>query len=167
LCRISKKMEIKIAQPSDWQKYKEIRLKSLKESPQAFGGSFDNESQQSDDEWREKIIKSNRFFVLAEEEGIVAGVAGAKQIDADNGIIIAVYLVPEARGKGYSKEILSIVLQELENRKAKIVTLTVNTKQEAAVRAYKALGFQIIKTNVDEKLGDGLLHDEYVMEKVL
>jgi ribosomal protein S18 acetylase RimI-like enzyme len=157
-------MQIKIAQPPDWQEYKEIRLESLKESPQAFGGTFANESSQTDDQWKERITDNRRFFVLAQEGGATIGITGAKKVGDTDWTIVAVYLTPESRGKGYSKQLLSSVLQELKSRGAKLVTLTVNTEQKSAIKLYQGLGFQITDTLKDEKLGDGLLHDEYVME---
>lgn len=38
-------MEIIKLPVSDWEKYKEIRLRALKEDPQAFGASFEDNAK--------------------------------------------------------------------------------------------------------------------------
>ncbi|HEX9058661.1 MAG TPA: GNAT family N-acetyltransferase [Clostridia bacterium] len=152
---------------TDWQKYKSIRLQALKDTPQAFGQTYDDAAKKTDSHWKEVLSQENRFFVITEINGEAVSVAGAKQIADDTWFIIAVYTKPEFRGKGIAKETMRTVLDELKKRKIKKAELWVNVDQEAAIALYKNLGFSIVKTISDQKMGDGLLHEEYVMEKAL
>ena len=37
---------------ASWERLRALRLESLRESPQAFGGTFESEAQRSELEWR-------------------------------------------------------------------------------------------------------------------
>ncbi|MDP2284085.1 MAG: hypothetical protein Q8L06_08090, partial [Pseudohongiella sp.] len=41
--------------PSDWQRYKSIRLRSLENSPDAFGSTFERELTLTDEEWQARV----------------------------------------------------------------------------------------------------------------
>jgi ribosomal protein S18 acetylase RimI-like enzyme len=160
-------MNSRLATASDWKLYKDIRLEALENVPQAFGQSYTDAANQPDSHWQDILSQENRFFVLTEENGIVVSVAGTKQITDDTWFVIAVYTRPAFRGKGIAKETIQEVLNELQKRGIKKAELSVNVDQEAAIALYKGLGFSITRTAADQKMGDGSLHDEYVMEKVL
>jgi hypothetical protein len=62
---VSKLIIIKRVTSLDWQEYKKIRLEALKKEPQAFGSSYDKEKERSENEWKEKIAKSENFNSLS------------------------------------------------------------------------------------------------------
>ncbi|MET3538437.1 GNAT family N-acetyltransferase [Chryseobacterium limigenitum] len=54
-------------------------------------------------------------------------------------------IIPEHRGKGLVRKMYDYILPILQNRKACILTLEVLEKNEAAIRAYTNLGFNITR----------------------
>ena len=39
----------------DWELYKNLRLRSLQESPEAFGSTYERESEFTDERWRDRV----------------------------------------------------------------------------------------------------------------
>jgi ribosomal-protein-alanine N-acetyltransferase len=82
-------------------------------------------------------------------------------------MIVAVYTLPEFRGKNLSKELIERIINEAKKNGATTVSLMVNLMQESAVKLYEKMGFKTIKIEKDQKMGDGKVYDEYYMEKSL
>lgn len=161
------KISFKKVSPDDWQKFRDIRLKGLQTDPQAFGGTFESESQQNEEYWKERFSNPERCFYAAEDGNIFVATAGSKKIAEDNWMIVAVYTLPEFRGKNISKELIERIIGEAKKAGASKVSLMVNPQQENAVSLYKKMGFEIIKIEKEQKMGDGKFYDEYYMEKEL
>lgn len=152
-----------------WQQYKSLRLRALKEDPQAFGSSYKKELQYSDKKWQSRLTGGD-LIIFANLDQQLVGMAGAYQTDADqksqSSTIFGVFVVSEARGKGVSRKIMKALLRLLKDRGVAQVNLTVNKDQLAAIGLYRKLGFQVIREK-KVVLGDGLEHAEIVMTKRL
>ena len=151
--------------PSDWEKFREIRLKALQTDPQAFGGVFEIESKLDEASWKNKFSVANRHYYAAEVDGIFVSTAGVKDTGNNNWMLIAVYTAPEFRGRNISQDLTEVVMKDAKILGAKTISLMVNIDQKIALIMYKKNGFKIIRIEKDQKLGDGKLHDEYYMEK--
>lgn len=147
-------IKIEIAQPSDWEAYKEIRLEALKNSPEAFGSlpeRFEKESKKSKLAWQDPLLDQMKFMVLVKKGENPQGIALATKKRNKKGnewwIISEVYLTPKLRGTGIARKILEKIINEIKNRGGKKVTLNVNKAetQRSAFELYKKLGFRPIK----------------------
>ncbi len=154
--------------PERWNEYKTLRLRALKDDPQAFGSSYAKEVAYSDEKWREKT-NDNVFFACNGND--LVGMMGIWQSEDDKNNKVAnvfgVYVIPEFRGKGISKMLMQSLVEELKTSpNISKLKLTVNKDQVSAVKLYEAFGFKTMK---EEKalLGDGNYYDEYLMEKDL
>ena len=54
-------MDIRRLTPQDWQIWKQLRLEALKNAPESFGSSYEEELRWSDLEFQNEINKSNIF----------------------------------------------------------------------------------------------------------
>jgi ribosomal protein S18 acetylase RimI-like enzyme len=160
------KITFKKVLPEDWEKFKTIRLKGLQTDPQAFGGNFEAESQEDEAYWRERL-NSERCLYAAQEDASFVAIVGAKKITQDNWMLISVYTLPEFRGKGLSKELMSRLIEGVKANGAKKISLMVNVGQRSAINLYKKMGFEILRTEKDQRLGDGNTYDEFYMEKAI
>lgn len=154
--------------------YRDLRLRALKEEPHAFASTHASQKDDSDEIWGERLKRyqeeNGNWMVFAAISQKLVGMLGAYQtkedIKTNAANIIAVYVAPEVRGKGISKLLMERVLQKLKASKIITVKLSVNTSQTAALRLYERFGFSNIGKE-NKKLGDGQMHDEYLMEKDL
>jgi ribosomal protein S18 acetylase RimI-like enzyme len=160
-------MNIRITVPDDWQKFREIRLMGMNTDPQAFGGDLTEEKNRKEPQWRERLGSPERLFYIAEEGDRFVSMAGAKKIADKRWLLVGVYTRPEYRGKGLARQLIEKVITELQHKGVDAIRLMVNIDQKDAVHLYEKLDFKIVKTLKDEKMTDGSLHDEYLMEKGL
>ncbi len=128
--------------------FHEFRLAGLKQCPEAFGSTYDEELQFSAAEVESRFLGSGDDFVLgAYEEWNLVGMVGlqrATRIKRRHGAFVwGMYVAPVARGKGIG----DALLDELVARAKKIdgllqLHLSVITKCQAARRLYVAHVFE-------------------------
>ena len=101
-------IEIAELSPEEWRAYKELRLRALKEEHEAFGSSYEEGLQTTDEEWRKKLLESQEgkrmWYLFAKENNHLVGMIGAhtergKKVE-HLANIVGVYVVSESRGKG-------------------------------------------------------------------
>lgn len=167
--------EIKIVMlnPNDWELYKDIRLKSLQNEPQAYLSSYARSSTELDEKWRERLELAQEgkrqwlSFVKAGEE--IVGMAGAwiTEEESETAEIISVYLAQKYRGQGIGKRLMEHLISTIkQNSDIKRLTLEVNSTQPSAVKLYESCGFRVTgKSN--RILGDGKEYEELLMQLVL
>jgi len=51
--------QIKLLKPSDWVMWKTIRLEALKNHPEAFGSSFEEEHERTDADWKNSLTTAD------------------------------------------------------------------------------------------------------------
>ncbi|SRR5258706_3395754 len=166
------KIEIITLQPNDWLQYKELRLKALKEEPQAFVSTYEENLKHPDEFWQkrleEALIGQSQCLLFAKVKNNLVGMVGGFVGDGkDNAEVIAVFVIKEFRGQGISKILMNELIKTMKhNNVIRRLLVGVNPEQAAALNLYISLGFKIIKK---EKmiLGDGKEHDSYEMEMLL
>ena len=87
-------------------------------------------------------------YVVAEQEGVLLGFAGA-HIILDEGHITNVAVIKEARGHGLGRLLMDALMQLAANLGARYLTLEVRASNAVAVALYRSLGF--IKVSVRKK----------------
>lgn len=166
-------MEIVKLPLSKWKSYKNLRLKALKEEPQAFGASFDENSKYSDNEWKRRLNNAlegkNNWLFFAKENDKLFGMIGAyleKGVE-DVATLISMFVSKEQRGRGVSRALMEKLLLELsKNNSLKKVKLTVNIIQKPAISLYESFGFKK-KGTQKFRMGDDKIADEFRMERAL
>ena len=156
--------------PSEWKRYKDIRLEAFSESPQAFLISFNEAENEPDEKWKaalEDAEKGNRWLIFAEKEGEIIGMTGAFISEEYKGKntakIIEVFVSSRARGLHVGRMLLEAMIEKLRKLGMERVILVVNKEQIPAYSLYKSLGFKGIE-DMNIMLGDGKSHEELVME---
>ena len=87
-------------------------------------------------------------YVVAEQEGVLLGFAGA-HIILDEGHITNVAVIKEARGHGLGRLLMDALMQLAANLGARYLTLEVRASNAAALALYQSFGF--IKVSVRKK----------------
>lgn len=136
-------VEIKPLSPEDWRLTRQLRLDSLLDSPQAFGGSYEATIQRTEEQWREWPTGGQPFaaFLDGRPVGIACGVpSGDPRIDH----LIAMWVEPEARGRGAAPALIDAVAGWARDRGRDLLELDVYESNAAAHRAYLKCGFAVI-----------------------
>lgn len=169
-------ISIKKLQTSEWQKYKDLRLEALADSPTAFGSSAEEEAKRPDEYWRGRIDNGNHkplnLIIFAEFNGELIGMVGAF---AENKVKIqhiadvwGMYVKSKFRGQGVGKFLLESLLNELRaSQEIKKIKIAATSTNQAAVGLYEKLGFQVVGELKKELLVDGEYYDELLLEMYL
>lgn len=76
------------------------------------------------------------------------------------------YLLPSLHGRGLGKHMLDHVERRAREAHCRVLMLTVNKRNEKAIRVYQLAGFRVREEIVID-IGSGFVMDDYVMEKAL
>ncbi|MBA3813908.1 MAG: GNAT family N-acetyltransferase [Alphaproteobacteria bacterium] len=148
----------------DWALWKHIRLEALKLHPEAFGGSYEEESLWTDEEFKKGLVKSDIFGAFVDNK--LVGVAGffiyGLQKLKHRGMLFTLYVKKENRGFGIATQFMETVIEHARTRVLQL-HCTVITGNESAIRLYQRHGFQIFGTEPRSlKVGE-TFHDLHLM----
>ena len=127
--------------PENWTRYKAIRLRALKDSPDAFGSTLERELGFSDEQWQERLRNPETgTFVATSVGGKDIGLAVGAPYDGTAGLF-AMWVAPEARNMGLGKAMVEAVCDWARTEGYSIVSLDVAIENAAAISLYRAMGF--------------------------
>ena len=168
-------LEIKPLPPEEWHKYRELRLNALKQSPNEFIRSFEEEAPIPKEVWVKKLEeaqKGKNFWLFF---GMEVGHDPVAMISASLGegdkishiaTIAGPYVLPESREDGLSVKLIKTVIQELsKNPEVRKARAFIAMDQRDLVAAYGSLGFNIMGELVGEIKTEKGYMNEYILEK--
>ncbi len=166
-------MEIIKLPAEDWQEYRNLRLRALKEDPEAFSSTYAESAVLPDGRWKSRLLDARRgersWLFFAREAGKLVGMIGAfiDEASPEAATIVSVYVPAEERGKGISSRLMEWMLRELSSNAAlKRATLAVNRAQLPAVSLYEKFGFRCTGAEMAQ-MGNGTVAEELIMERPL
>lgn len=138
---------IRRLEPHDWHSYRALRLRSLQDSPDAFGSSWDVEDALPSEHWSGRLsaaaVSGNDCPLVAEAGGKPAGLAWAK-LDAHSDALVNLFqmwVAPECRGLGIAAALLRDAVRWARSKNAQAMQLGVTCGDTPAARLYARAGF--------------------------
>ncbi|HPE70289.1 MAG TPA: GNAT family N-acetyltransferase [Thermotogota bacterium] len=154
----------------EWELYKDVRLRALKESPDAFRSVFSREKKRSDPDWKEtyarEVSSGNAFFLVAMVGKRSVGL-GLARVDPDKsrkGFLHSVWVDPEFRGRGMGRAMMHMALEWLKGRGVEQVQLSVTLRDSPAMRLYRSLGFHPVGEAEALRKDSGFLLQEMLLD---
>ncbi len=140
-------MNIRTLGPEDATAFQELRLFALKESPSAFGSSYEEE--------RDRTAKQIEAFIAGSPERTIFGciannkLVGVCGVGREQGLkerhiafIRSMYVSPTTRGNGVGRDLLLAAVEKAAQWSGvEQVSLAVTATNEAAVNLYRSCGF--------------------------
>ncbi len=125
--------------------FRDVRLRALEESPDAFGSTLAREQAMSREEWIEIALRNldPNVLVLAVHEGRAVGIAGGYAIPDRPGssALWGMWVDPSHRGGDTAQLLVDAVIEwASENGKA-VLELWVVVTNRRAIRFYERCGF--------------------------
>ena len=139
-------IDIEVISEDDWQLMRDVRLRALRDSPQAFGSTLAREESFREQHWRMRL-RSSPWFVARRAEQPDRRVIGlASMISepgsaADDRHVVGLWVDSDARRHGVGTALLRAVATAARAQEARTVSLWVADDNDAAVRLYGRLGF--------------------------
>lgn len=139
-------MQIRVLTDTDAAAYHAVRLRSLREHPEAFGASYEEEQGMPLTHVATLLTNPDvRVFGAlkdAELVGIVAVVQNRRIKTRHRAMIAGMYVTPETRGRGVGRALVAAALDFARSCEAlEDVTLAVTVGNEAARYLYAQAGF--------------------------
>jgi RimJ/RimL family protein N-acetyltransferase len=131
-------VEVRYAEPEDWALVRDVRLRSLQDSPSAFASTHESEAAFTRAEWVERC---RRPAVLALASGRPVAVGSGFEDEPGLCRVVAMWTDPAWRGQGLAGRVLDLVLAWAHERDLR-AHLDVAVTNRGARRVYERHGFR-------------------------
>jgi len=122
----------------EWRTARAVRLRALRESPEAFASSFEEEVDRPDTWWVEGMTKLAWF--VAEDDAQVVGVVAGMPL-GDHTEVVSMWVEPAHRGRGAADALVSALAGWAEAQGDAGLCLAVASDNGRARRFYERIGF--------------------------
>ncbi len=135
-------IEIRVGSVADWQRLREVRLRALREEPDAFGSTHAGELTLDDASWQARASSGRQFFALDGERVVGTAAGWAEPVGpADARCLVGMWVDPEYRGHGLAGRLVDAVASWARADGARTLRLEVALGNSAARAAYLRRGF--------------------------
>jgi ribosomal protein S18 acetylase RimI-like enzyme len=162
-------MEIRFLNSEDVVVYRDLRLQALKESPTAFGSSYEQECCFSLTDFAARLRphddSANGIFAAFDDTDKLIGMLGFSRESrlkrSHIGSLWSMYVLPEFRRQGVGAALLDEALSHARQLDGlRQIILTVTTNNLAALSLYRSRGFERFGLERNALFFDGTYFDE-------
>jgi len=156
--------------PNDWQMFRDVRLKALREHPDVFLRSYETEKKLSEAEWKNTLDGIGKCVMGLFDNDQLIGLAAVFPRPNDsggyNGLMAMDYIDAEYRGRDLSKLLYKARIDWAKNQSSFKKLMTSHREgNEASRRANQAFGFKFMdKTLTEWPDGSKALEYNYELE---
>ena len=139
-------MQIRRLEISDASVYRELRLRGLREHPDAFTSSFEEENLRPPADTEKRLAAASDTVMWGGFiEGALAGVVGmtreTRLKNRHKATLVAMYVAPEYGGRGLGLALVNTVVQAAGAAGVELLVLTVTEGNRQAAALYERAGF--------------------------
>ncbi len=145
-------LEIRPFTENDVEAYARLRLQGLRQNPEAFGSSYEEEKDRPVEELKPRIADQPEKFTLGGwADGTLVGMVGfyreTRLKTHHKGIIWGMYVDSTMRGQGIGKQLMQAAITRARMIEGLVqIHLTVVSTNASARRLYIGLGFELYGT---------------------
>lgn len=129
---------IRQLQSDQWETYRDVRLASLRDAPEAFEMSFEDAIDFDESDWRDGFALPSWFAFISDEP---VGMVRVARIDEELPHLISMWVAPSARGSSAAGRLVDCVLAWARAAGKSGVALRVVTSNARAQSLYRRCGF--------------------------
>ena len=158
---MSKKVEVSLLTPKEWERLREIRIRALIENPEAFGANLVEVKAQSKEVWLKLFEKED--YLIASVNGVDVGMLYIEVLNGDHGAtcwIGGCWSDPAYRGKGLLRAMMNFVDQQ--DSGWQVQGLGVWIDNYSAIAAYEKLGFVKMGEDTPSTRQPGKFHQRMI-----
>ena len=158
------RIEIRRLATADAVAYRDLRLAALRDSPEAFGSTFERESAEPLAWFRHRLGNGLVFGAFRSFEllGIAGFVRREGEKEAHKGLLVGMYVRPDARDAGIGRQLIEAVIGYARQH-VELIQLSVVSGNERARRLYAGLGFVEYGIEKNSLKQRGHYYDEILM----
>lgn len=162
--------QIRAFSPHEWRTYKDLRLRALADSPDAFGSTLAAERDRSDAEWSSRLASGAGsdldLPLAAEEDGEPVGLAWGRVDRSDPSLayLYQMWVAPDYRRLGAGQLLLEAIIAWAKARNVSYLDLGVTYRDSPAMRLYRRAGFEPLGQPEPLRPGSDLLGQSMRLE---
>ncbi|MDB5899746.1 MAG: GCN5-related N-acetyltransferase [Ramlibacter sp.] len=137
-------MRVRMMGPADALLYRALRLRALREHPDAFTSSYEEDRGQPVEAAAQRL-RAHPFwgaYRLAELYGFVGMERELRPKNRHKATVMGMYVAPEAGGQGVARALLDALIAHARLNGIESLVLTVTDGNQRAQRLYEAAGFR-------------------------
>jgi ribosomal protein S18 acetylase RimI-like enzyme len=128
--------------------YREVRLRALRDTPSAFGSTYQRESQFSAEEWIERagnLCTGRSVGYLAFDNDEYCGIAACflNEEDCSKAELVSMWVAAQHRRTGTGRMLVDTITMWAKAHEAKSLLLLVTSSNDAAMQFYRRIGFSL------------------------
>jgi ribosomal protein S18 acetylase RimI-like enzyme len=139
-------MQVRRLTQADAPAYRALRLRGLREHPQAFTSSFEEDAAQPAEAAQQRLAANRSSFWGAFDGDTLCGVVGLdRETRAKNrhkATLVGMYVAPEAAGRGAGRALVDALLTQARDEGLRLLVLTVTEGNSRAMQLYERCGFR-------------------------
>jgi len=149
--------------PQEWPLLRQLRLRSLRDAPDAFGQRYENAAAEPEAEWRSAARASSNgdrraWFICrnsAADDGAadVIGLVQARRRPPVDCLVFSMWVAPGARRSGAGRALIDAVEQWAIGWGGRRIVLWVFGANDGALRFYERIGFRVLVDGPDVESG--------------
>ena len=169
-------MLIRELNQADAQEYHQLRLRALKEHPEAFADSYELQLDtplETVKQFLREASASQDVFVLGcfVEDRLIGTAYFSRRSwpkKRHQGVLMEMHVASEQQGHGYGRALLSESIQRARGIPGlERLILSVEAKNEVAKKLYESMGFKTFAVEQQSMYLNGVYHDEEIMVLIL
>ena len=148
----------------DWSVMRQVRLAALRDTPDAFWATHDDEVDRPESWWREFAELGACFIAFSRAEPVgIAAVVPAPDLGDSARRLISMWVAPDARGRGVGRELVDAAIVSARADGAHELQLEVTEGNEGARRLYERCGFRATGKKTPLPRNPAMLEHEMVI----
>jgi ribosomal protein S18 acetylase RimI-like enzyme len=139
---VNKLITIQLLLPNEFERFKTIRLRALREDPDAFGATYQEACERKQEAWVEQVAQIPTF--VATNGALDLGLVRVTKDAADPQIawLISMWVAPEARGNQIASKLIDVAVEWSAKQGVRILRLDVGDFNTPAIALYERKGFK-------------------------
>lgn len=134
-------MRIARLHPHEGPRFRSIRLRALRDAPDAFGSTYTETAARAPEVWTAQLEALATFVAVDPPHDVGMVRASLDPDDPQTAWLYSMWVQPSARGRGVGQALVEKVIDWAGGTKATCLKLEVVVENESANRLYARLGF--------------------------
>lgn len=151
-------MEIRPIRADEWLRWREARLRMLREEAAYFSTRYEDAVREPEEVWRARTTEAAEgtdkiLFVADDDDSLLGVVGGFRRLDPLEVQLVSLWVDPDARGRGVARSLIRAVASWARERGARRIVLFVQEANAPGRALYVRAGFR--PTGDREPVGAG------------
>jgi len=159
----SSPVNIELLTADQWARLRDIRLRALKENPEAFGAKYDEAVNFNEEEWKAGFLKED--YLVGSVGGVDVGMLYIEVLNGDHGAtcwIGGCWTDIKFRGNGVMRALFDFINKHASEKGWQRQGLGVWTHNQLAIAAYESLGFSKVGEKMPSTSNPGMYFQHMV-----